>query len=102
MAGRHDKIAQAFVVFLPVRAVGVMGDGRRYDYVVRLWAVETQGLHDRALGAAAGGTPEPGGTGDHERDREHRPGLLRYLEQATGHRGVGIISHPTQASICKH
>lgn len=38
----YDQVAQAFVVFLPVRAVGVMGDGRRYDYVVTLRAVETQ------------------------------------------------------------
>ncbi|MDE0611211.1 MAG: GMP synthase (glutamine-hydrolyzing), partial [Gammaproteobacteria bacterium] len=38
----YDQVAQAFVVFLPVRSVGVMGDGRRYDYVVTLRAVETQ------------------------------------------------------------
>ena len=38
----YDQVAQAFVVFLPVRAVGVMGDGRCYDYVVSLRAVETQ------------------------------------------------------------
>ncbi len=37
----YDKTAQAFAVFLPVRAVGVMGDGRRYDYVIALRAVET-------------------------------------------------------------
>ena len=37
----YDKVAQAFVVFLPVRSVGVMGDGRTYEYVVALRAVQT-------------------------------------------------------------
>jgi GMP synthase (glutamine-hydrolysing) len=39
--GLYNKVSQAFVVFLPVRSVGVTGDGRRYDYVVSLRAVET-------------------------------------------------------------
>ncbi len=39
--GLYEKTSQAFAVFLPVRSVGVMGDARKYDYVVSLRAVET-------------------------------------------------------------
>ena len=41
---KHDlykKVSQAFTVFLPVRSVGVMGDARKYDWVVSLRCVET-------------------------------------------------------------
>jgi GMP synthase (glutamine-hydrolysing) len=38
----YDKVSQAFAVFLPVRSVGVMGDGRTYEHVVALRAVQTQ------------------------------------------------------------
>ena len=41
-AGWYEKTAQAFAVFLPLKSVGVMGDGRTYEYVVALRAVQTQ------------------------------------------------------------
>lgn len=40
-SGYYEKVSQAFAVFLPVRSVGVVGDGRAYDFVIALRAVET-------------------------------------------------------------
>ena len=40
--GWYDRTSQAFAVFLPVRSVGVMGDGRTYENVVALRAVQTE------------------------------------------------------------
>jgi GMP synthase (glutamine-hydrolysing) len=37
----YDRVSQAMAIFLPVRSVAVMGDGRRYDWVIALRAVET-------------------------------------------------------------
>jgi GMP synthase (glutamine-hydrolysing) len=40
-SGLYDLVSQAFAVFLPVKSVGVVGDARRYEYVVTLRAVKT-------------------------------------------------------------
>ncbi len=45
-ADLYDKVSRAFTVFLPVRSVGVMGDGRKYDWVVSLRAVRNHRLYD--------------------------------------------------------
>ena len=42
LSGWYEKVSQAFAVFLPVKTVGVMGDGRTYDYVIALRAVQTE------------------------------------------------------------
>jgi GMP synthase (glutamine-hydrolysing) len=41
-AGWYERVSQAFAVFLPVKSVGVMGDGRTYEFVVALRAVQTE------------------------------------------------------------
>jgi len=40
-ANLYDQVSQAFAVFLPIKSVGVVGDSRRYEYVIALRAVET-------------------------------------------------------------
>jgi GMP synthase (glutamine-hydrolysing) len=40
-ANLYDEVSQAFAVFVPVKSVGVVGDARRYEYVITLRAVKT-------------------------------------------------------------
>ena len=89
-AGLYDEIWQAFAVLLPVRTVGVMGDGRTYDQACALRAVtSTDGMtadyypfEHAFLGRVA--------SAHHQRGAGDQPGDVRHHVEAAGDDRVGV------------
>ena len=77
-------------MFLPVRSVGVMGDGRRYDYVIALRAVETVDFMTARWARLPYEFLELVLAAHHQRGDRHLARHLRHLEQAAGDDRVGV------------
>ena len=89
-ASWYDKTAQAFAVFLPVRSVGVMGDGRTYEHVVALRAVQTTDFMTAHWAPLPHELLAQGVEPHHQRGARHQPRRLRHLRQAAGDDRVGV------------
>jgi len=78
-AGLERQVAQAFAVLLPIQSVGVMGDGRTYENVVALRAVETDDFMTADWSRFAPRPPRPGFHSDHQL----RQGINRVVYDVT-------------------
>ena len=75
-AGLYDAIWQAFAVLLPVRSVGVMGDGRTYDQCLRVARGDQHGRHDGGCVSVRHGVSDAGFEPDRQRGARHQSGDL--------------------------
>ncbi len=100
-AGLYDDIWQAFAVLLPVKTVGVMGDGRTYDFVVGLARRHLDRRHDGGFLCLRHEVPRPRRDPHHQRGEGREPGGVRRDQQAAGDDRVGVrgaaatVSHAT-------
>ena len=114
--GLYDQVWQAGVILLPVKSVGVMGDGRTYEHVIALRCVDSVDAmtadwarlpydllerisrriindrrHDGRLGAPALRIPGPRVERHHQQGSRRQPRRLRHLLQTARNDRVGVI-----------
>ena len=89
-AGLYDAIWQAFAVLLPVRTVGVMGDGRTYDSACALRAVTSTDGMTADVYPVRHGLPGARRQPHRQRGARHQPRHLRHHLEAARHDRVGV------------
>ena len=92
-AGLYDAISQAFAVLLPVRSVGVMGDGRTHEYVLAVRAVQTTDFMTADWFRMPHEVLDAIATRIDQRGPRDQPRRLRHHVEAAGDDRVGVSAN---------